>query len=93
MIKKTLPEHPWHYGKFNPVIFVAAIVWSFVLCIVLVVSDPIHVGLGLVGVVVAGCVIYLCIPKSRRGASHVHLGIFKSGAQSKRPQRPATTPN
>jgi len=48
---------------------VAAIVWSFVLCIVLVVSDPIHVGLGLVGVVVAGCVIYLCIPKSRRGAS------------------------
>jgi amino acid transporter len=69
VLKKKLPEHPWHYGKFTPVIFVAAIVWSFVLCIVLVVSDPIHVGLGLVGVVVAGCVIYMCIPKSRRGAS------------------------
>ena len=69
VIKKKLPEHPWHYGKFSPVIFVVAIIWSFVLCIVLVVSDPIHVGLGLVGVVVAGCIIYQCIPKSRRGIS------------------------
>jgi amino acid transporter len=69
VMKKKLPEHPWHYGKLSPLIFVVSILWSIVLCIVLVVSDPIHVGLGLVGVVVAGCVIYLCIPKSRRGTS------------------------
>lgn len=69
VIKKRLPQHPWHYGKFSPAIFGVAIIWSFVLCTVLVISDPIHVGLGLIGVVVAGCVIYLFIPKSRRGIS------------------------
>lgn len=69
LAKKKLPEHPWHYGKFSVVIFVLAVIWSFVICGVLVASDPVHVGLGLVGVIAAGCVVYLCIPASRRGRS------------------------
>jgi len=32
-------------------------------------SDPVHVGLGMLGVIAAGAVIYLCIPTSRRGKS------------------------
>jgi amino acid transporter len=69
LLKKKLPKHPWHYGKLSPVIFVLAIAWSAVLCTLLVYSDPIHVGLGMVMVIGAGAVIYLTIPKSRRGKS------------------------
>ncbi len=69
LLKKKLPKHPWHYGKLSPVIFVLAIAWSAVLCTLLVYSDPIHVGLGMVMVIGAGAVIYMTIPKSRRGKS------------------------
>jgi amino acid transporter len=67
--KKRLPEHPWHYGKFSLFIFAAAVVWSVVLCAMLVISDPLHVGIGSLGVIAVGCIIYLCIPRSRRGRS------------------------
>jgi amino acid transporter len=67
--KKRLPEHPWHYGKFSLLIFAAAVVWSVVLCATLVISDPLHVGIGSLGVIAVGCIIYLCIPRSRRGRS------------------------
>jgi amino acid transporter len=69
LLRHKLPERPWRYGKASPTIFVLAIVWSIVLCVLLVWSDPIHVGLGMVGVIAAGTVIYLSIPKSRRGKS------------------------
>lgn len=67
--KKKLPEHPWHYGKFSVFIFALAAIWSITICVVLVASDPVHVGLGLVGVIAAGCLVYLSIPASRRGRS------------------------
>jgi amino acid transporter len=67
VLRKNLPSHPWHYGKFSPVIFVGAVLWSIVLCVVLVVSDPIHVGLGMVAALVIGALLYLGIPKARRG--------------------------
>lgn len=66
VLKKKLPAHPWHYGKFSPIIFGLAVLWSVVLVIVLVLSDPLHVGLGMAGVVAAGFLIYFLIPKSRR---------------------------
>ncbi|WP_396912575.1 APC family permease [Mycolicibacterium sp.] len=69
LLKKKLPAHPWHYGKLSPVIFVLAIAWSVVLCTLLIYSDPVHVGLGMLLVIGAGAVIYLTIPKSRRGKS------------------------
>lgn len=67
VLKKKLPSHPWHYGKFSAVIFVLAILWSVVVCTILVVSDPLQVGLGMLLVILAGGVIYMTIPKSRRG--------------------------
>jgi amino acid transporter len=66
VVKKKLPHHPWHYGRFSPVIFAVAVLWSIVLCIALVVSDPVNVGLGMAGVLAAGFVIYFLIPKARR---------------------------
>ena len=54
LLKKKLPDHPWHYGKFSPVIFVLAIIWSVVLCALLVCSDPLHVGIGMLAVIAAG---------------------------------------
>lgn len=67
VLKKKLPAHPWHYGKFSPVIFVVAVIWSVILCIALVASDPVNVGLGMAGVLAVGFVIYFLIPKARRG--------------------------
>jgi amino acid transporter len=69
LLKNKLPAHPVSFGKFGPVIFVVGAIWSVVLCSLLIYSDPIHVGLGLVGVLVAGAVVYLLIPVSRRGKS------------------------
>lgn len=67
VIRKKLPHHPWHYGKFSPVIFVVAVLWSIVLCVALVVSDPVGVGLGTLGAIVVGVIIYMLIPSTRRG--------------------------
>ena len=69
LLRNKLPERPWRYGKASPAIFVLAIVWSIVLSALLVSSDPVHVGLGMLGVIAAGAVICLCIPTSRRGKS------------------------
>ena len=67
VFRKRLPYHPWHYGAFSPVIFVAAVLWSIVLCTLLIVSDPVLVGGGVLGAVVVGVVIYFLIPSARRG--------------------------
>lgn len=67
LVKNKLPHHPFHYGKFSVPIFIGAVIWSFLLCAGLVYSDPVHVGLGFLGVVVVGFVLYFLIPPSRRG--------------------------
>ncbi len=64
---KTLPARPWHLGAASPFVFAVAIVWSVVLCVLLVWSDWTHVGLGMAGVIVVGSLLYLLIPASRRG--------------------------
>ncbi|MGW0634960.1 APC family permease [Nocardia salmonicida] len=69
VLRGKLPQHPWHYGRLSPIIFVLAVAWSVVLCTLLIKSDPVHVGLGMLAVIVAGGVIYRAIPASRRGKS------------------------
>ncbi len=65
--RKTLPSRPWHLGRFSPVIFAVAVLWSIVLCAMLIYSDPVNVGLGMLGVIVVGFVLYMLVPASRRG--------------------------
>ncbi len=67
VLRKKLPPHPWNYGKFSVPIFGVAVIWSVALCIGLVVSDPLHVGLGGLAVIAVGFIIYFLIPKARRG--------------------------
>ncbi|QIZ39846.1 amino acid permease [Saccharopolyspora sp. ASAGF58] len=67
VIKKTLPEHPWRLGPASVPVFVIAVLWSAVLCTLLVWSDWINVGLGMLGVIVLGWAMYMMIPASRRG--------------------------
>ena len=67
VVRKKLPTHPWHYGRLSPVIFVGAVLWSVVLCVILVVSDPLQVGLGMLAALVLGAALYMTIPRSRRG--------------------------
>lgn len=68
LIKKRLPAHPFNLKAFAIPIFIVAAVWSVVLVVLLVMSDPLLVGLGMLGVIVAGAIIHRLIPKSRRGA-------------------------
>lgn len=65
--RKTLPPRPWHLGRFSPAIFAVAVLWSVVLCALLIYSDPVNVGLGMLGVIVVGFVLYMLVPASRRG--------------------------
>ncbi len=65
--RKTLPAHPWHLGKFSPFVFAVAVAWSVLLCVLLVWSDWKNVGLGMLGVIVVGYVLYMLIPADRRG--------------------------
>jgi amino acid transporter len=67
VIGKRLPEHPWRLGKLSAPIFLGAVIWSVILCVLLVWSDPIHVGLGMVGAIAVGFVLYFLVPSSRRG--------------------------
>lgn len=62
-----LPPHPWGYGRWSALIFIAAIVWSVLLCGILVWSDVDGVGLGMLGALTAGIVLYRLIPGERRG--------------------------
>jgi amino acid transporter len=63
----TLPRHPWGYGRFSVPIFAVAIIWSVVLIGVLVWSNPKQVGLGMLGALALGVILYFLIPSSRRG--------------------------
>lgn len=67
VVRKKLPHHPWHYGRFSPAIFVGAVIWSVALCAGLVLSDPLNVGVGMLAVIVVGLVLYFLIPSARRG--------------------------
>jgi amino acid transporter len=67
VVRKALPEHPWRLGALSIPVFLGAVIWSAILCVLLVWSDPKHVGLGMLGVIAVGAVLYLMVPASRRG--------------------------
>jgi amino acid transporter len=64
---KILPAHPWRLGAASVPVFAGAVLWSVVLCALLVWSDWKNVGLGMVGAIAVGFVLYMLIPASRRG--------------------------
>jgi amino acid transporter len=62
-----MPARPWHNPAWQAIDAVA-LVWSVLLCVVLIRQDWHKVGLGFLGVVVIGLVIYhVLIPATRRG--------------------------
>lgn len=65
--RKTLPDHPWTLGKASPLVFGVAVAWSVLLCGLLIWSDPKNVGVGMLGVIAAGFVLYALVPADRRG--------------------------
>lgn len=65
--KNALPDHPWTLGAAAPAVFAVAVIWSAVLCVLLVWSDWKNVGLGMLGVIAVGGALYMLIPASRRG--------------------------
>jgi amino acid transporter len=74
VVTKKLPRRPFHYGKFTPVIFAGAILWSILLWVILIWQNPRQVGGGMLGAIVLGAVLYLLIPASRRGKMAIFTG-------------------
>lgn len=67
VIRKKLPDHPFDLKAASPVVFAIAIVWSVVLCVILVWSDWLRVGVGMLVAIAIGFVIYATIPAEHRG--------------------------
>jgi amino acid transporter len=67
ILRKKLPDHPFNLKAASPFVFVVAIAWSVVLCALLVWSDWLRVGVGMLVAIVIGFVIYATIPSAHRG--------------------------
>jgi amino acid transporter len=64
----TLPQRPWNYGRWSPVIDWIAVVWAFSVSVIIIAQNPSQVGPGAAAIVIAGLLIYYVgIPGSRRG--------------------------
>jgi amino acid transporter len=67
VIQKKLPEHPFNLKAAAPFVFLVAIIWSVVLCVLLVWSDWLRVGVGMLVAIAIGFAIYATIPSAHRG--------------------------
>jgi amino acid transporter len=67
VLRKKLPDHPFNLKAASQFVFLVAIVWSVVLCALLVWSDWLRVGVGMLVAIVIGFVIYATIPSAHRG--------------------------
>jgi hypothetical protein len=67
VMRKKLPEHPLDLKAASPFVFVVAILWSVVLCALLVWSDWLRVGVGMLVAIAIGFAIYATIPSAHRG--------------------------
>jgi amino acid transporter len=78
-----LPHRPFNCGRFSFVVFVAAVLWSVVICTALIWQNPKQVGGGMLGAIVVGAIVYAFIPKSRRqrtaALSAEHAAVQESG--------------
>ena len=66
LMTRKLPHRPFSCGRFSVVVFIVAVLWSVVICTALVWQNPKQVGLGMLGAIVVGAIVYACIPKERR---------------------------
>ena len=68
--KGRVPQRPFTTGRFWPLVFGVAVLWSIVLCTAIVLTDPVVIGGGMLAVIAVGAAVYVSIPKSRRGKVH-----------------------
>jgi amino acid transporter len=66
LLASKLPHRPFNCGRFSVVVFVTAVLWSVVICTVLIWQNPRQVGGGMLGSIIVGAIVYAFIPKSRR---------------------------
>lgn len=67
LARGRLPKTPFHCGPLTWPVFVGATIWSVLLCAIVIYTDPVKVGLGMLAAIAVGFVIYGLIPSSRRG--------------------------
>ncbi len=67
VLRKKLPDHPFNLKAASPLVFAIAIIWSVVLCALLVWSDWLRVGVGMLVAIAIGFGIYALIPSVHRG--------------------------
>jgi amino acid transporter len=66
LLTDKLPHRQFSTGRFAIVVFVAGVLWSVVICVALVWQNPTQVGLGMLGAIVVGGIVYASVPRSRR---------------------------
>jgi amino acid transporter len=66
LITHKLPHRQFSVGRFGGLVFSVAVLWSVVICVALVWQNPRQVGLGMLGAIVVGAIVYACVPRSRR---------------------------
>jgi amino acid transporter len=67
VLRRRLPDHPFNLKSASPFVFAVAIIWSIVLCALLVWSDWLRVGVGMLVAIAIGFGIYALIPSAHRG--------------------------
>lgn len=67
VLRRRLPDHPFNLKAASPFVFAVAIVWSIVLCALLIWSDWLRVGVGMLVAIAIGFGIYALIPSAHRG--------------------------
>jgi amino acid transporter len=66
--RRMLPERPYSNGRWGGLIDWIAVIWSVVICVILIKSNPKDVGWGFLGTIGVGLLLYfILIPRSRRG--------------------------
>jgi hypothetical protein len=69
--RNLLPERPFSNGRWSPLVDWVSVIWSVIFCIILIKSNPKDIGLGFLGTIVVGIILYyILIPAKRRGVLH-----------------------
>jgi amino acid transporter len=84
LVTRKLPHREFSSGRLSPLVFSVAVLWSIVICVVLVWQNPRQVGGGMLGAIIVGAIIYVLVPAHRRPA--------ESGQVAGQPGEPQTEP-
>lgn len=67
LMRGRLPASPFNCGRATWPVFIGAVAWSVILCVIIVYTDPVKVGGGMIAAIAVGFAVYFSVPSARRG--------------------------